>query len=492
MRTLGRTVANWLEGLPSPADRSKPFILSDDQALFVMLFYAVDDGGNFIYRRALLEQAKGWGKSPFAAALAIAEFCGPTFPSGFDAEGQPVGRPWGTGDAPPPWIQVASNAQEQADANVYSMIWSLMSENGAHAAEALHVDLGRTRLYRKDVPAAKLEAVTSKAGSREGQRLTFGLIDESHLMTKESGGIRLAKTIRRNAGKMGGRVLELANAPELGIGSVAEQTADAYAAGEPGILLVANRPSVEPTEDMADDVLLSLLGEVYNGIGWMDLGRILAEVRDPDTGWSEAVRYFFNMPSAGTDALVDPGRWAELLTTADIPDGSRIGLGFVGPSPTTAALIGCTTDGTLFTIGGWGDPVPRRDVQDAVAEAFATYDVGRMFVDVRNWRSEAETWLETFGEVVVAFPTTSPARMAPLIDRFAVAVATGGMHHVEDPELDMHFTNARLRAARSGRVLEVADPDTPIVGVVASLLAFEAAATMPEPEPMAPPSFRWL
>jgi hypothetical protein len=184
------------------------------------------------------------------------------------------------------------------------LIWALLTENEGRAAAALGIDEGRMRLYRTDAPAAKLEAVTSKAGSREGQRLTFGVLDESHLMTKATGGLRLAKTIRRNAGKMGGRVLECANAPELGIGSVAELTADAFTAGEPGILVVGNRPSVEPTEDMADDVLLDLLREVYGGARWIDLTRILAEVRDPDTGWNEAVRYFLNTPSSGTDAPV--------------------------------------------------------------------------------------------------------------------------------------------------------------------------------------------
>src|SRR6266545_3092410 len=175
-----------MAGLPSPSDRSKPFVLSDDQARFVMLFYGVDDSGAFIYRRALLEQSKGWGKSPLAAGLAIAEFAGPTVYGGIDAEGRPVGRPWGTGDAPPPWVQIAASSEDQAAANVYSLIWSMLSENDGAAAEALGIDQGRTRLYRKDSPAAKLEAVTSRAGSREGQRVTFGLLDESHLMTRET------------------------------------------------------------------------------------------------------------------------------------------------------------------------------------------------------------------------------------------------------------------------------------------------------------------
>jgi hypothetical protein len=479
MLTLGRTVANWIAGLPSPADRSQPFILSDDQALFLMLMYAVDERGSFIYRRGLLEQAKGWGKSPLGAALAIAEFCGPVVYDGLGADGQPVGRPWGTGDAPPPWVQIAASSEDQANSNVYSLVWAMLTENDAAAAEALGIDLGRTRLYRKDAPAAKLEAVTSKAGSREGQRVTFAVLDESHLMTKETGGLRLAKTIRRNAGKMGGRIVEFSNAPELGVGSVAELTADAFAAGEPGILLVANHPSVEPREDMDDDMLLSLLAEVYNGARWVDPTRILAEIRDPDTGWSEAVRYFLNWPSAGTDALADPARWAELARDDDLEDGAYVGLGFVGPSASDAALIACTDKGQLFVLGMW-HAVPRQEIAEAITKAFDTYEVGRMFVDVRNWRTEAEAWAEEHRDVVIAFPTNSPARMAPVLDRFRVALAEGDVHHVEDPELTAHMANARLRLARSGYVLEVAQPDRPIVGVAASLLAFEAAATMPE------------
>jgi hypothetical protein len=492
MRTLGGRVADWMQVLPSPSDRSKPFILSDDQALFVKLWYGIDDSGSFIYRRGLLEQAKGWGKSPLGAALAIAEFAGPTFFDGFDAAGQPVGRPWGTGVAPPPWVQIAASSEDQANSNVYSLIWSMLTENEGRAAAALGIDEGRMRLYRTDAPAAKLEAVTSKAGSREGQRLTFAVLDESHLMTKATGGLRLAKTIRRNAGKMGGRVLECANAPELGIGSVAELTADAFAAGEPGILVVGNRPSVEPTEDMADEVLLDLLREVYGGARWVDLMRILMEIRDPDTGWNEAVRYFLNTPSSGTDALVPPARWAELVTASEPSEKARVGLGFVGPSPSSAALMLCTADGTISPLGIWGDPVPRRDVQDAIARAFTTYDVGRFFVDVRNWRTEAEAWGESFGDVVEAFPTNSPVRMAPLLDRFTVAIAEADLHHVEDLELDSHFANARLRAARIGRTLDVAHPDLPIVGVAAALLAFEAASTMPDPGAVPPVMIAWV
>jgi hypothetical protein len=72
--------------------------------------------------------------------------------------------------------------------------------------------------------------------------LTFGLLDESQHFLKSNGGHRLAPVLRRSAAKMDGRTLELANAPELGEDSVAEQTEADFAAGHPGILFMANRP----------------------------------------------------------------------------------------------------------------------------------------------------------------------------------------------------------------------------------------------------------
>jgi hypothetical protein len=88
-------------------------------------------------------------------------------------------------------------------------------------------------------------------------------------------------------------------------------------------------------------------------------------------------------------------------------------------------------------------------------------------------------WGEEHPDIVVNFPTNSPVRMAAVIDRFTVAAAEGDVHHVEDAEFDVQIANARLRPARSGRTLDVAYPDRPIVAVQAALLAFEAAAAMP-------------
>jgi hypothetical protein len=489
MTTLGAVVAEWIaEVLPSPGTRGRPFILSAEQARFTALWYSIDERGRFIYRRGLLQEAKGWGKSPLGAALAIAEFAGPVLFDGFDADGRPVGRPWGTKDSPPAWVQVAASSEEQANSNVFQLAWSLLIENDGAAAEKLGIDEGRTRLYLKSQPAAKFEPVTSEAGSREGQRVTFALLEESHLWNRATGGLRLARTIRRNAGKMAGRTLEFANAYETGACSVAELSADAWEAGEPGICYVHNAPRIEPTPDMVDDELAVLLSDVYADVPWIDVQRILQEVRDVGTPWSEALRYYFNVASSALDSLVDAAQWASLGADAEPEAGSRIALGFLGASADSAALIACTEDSRLFHVGICVDgPVPRLEVEEAIKWSFKQYDVGSAYVDQRNWRTESETWGASFGEVVVAFPANSPRRLEPLIDRFRVAVAEGQLGHNGDTVLATHVNNARLRAAGSGRRIEEAGNDRPITAVIAAMLALEAHARMPEPKPVLRP-----
>lgn len=489
MATLGYGIADWIsDNLASPGDPSRPFVLTDSQVRFLLAWYAIDERGEFLFRRGCLQGPKGVGKSPLLAAIAIAELAGPVVFDGFDPKGRPLGRPWGTGGSPPPWIQVAAGSEDQANSNVFSLVFEFLAVNDGAAATALGIDRGRTRLLLKAQPGAKLEAVTSDAGSREGQRVTFALLDESHLMVKSNGGVRLDRTTRRNAAKMGGRTLECSNAYEPGAGSVAELTATAHELGEPGILYVAPRPSVEPSPEMSDERLLELLREVYGGATWVDLPRIVAEVRDPATPWNESLRYFFNLPTAGAGALVDPAQWATLAKASEPEAGSRIALGFDGSDTHDAtALVGCTAEGHLFAIGIWERPagvtdwrVPRAEVNRSVEWAMERFDVGRFLCDPWQWRSELEAWAERYGtELVMEHPTNSIRLFSPAIDRFRVAVAEGELSHDGDSALARHVGNARMRAARGGVVLEKAGPGRLIDGCIAAILAFEARAGMP-------------
>jgi Terminase large subunit, endonuclease domain len=483
VRTRGWDVLAWSNRyLPSPSDPSQPLVLSDEQARFVLEFYELDEAGGYRYRRALWEGAKGIGKSPLGAVLALSEFAGPTA-------------------APTPWVQIAAVAEEQAVSNVYAVVWQLLSENDGKAARELGIDLGRTRLYLKSNPGAKLEAVTSAWGTREGQRVTFALMDESHAWTKENGGHRLARVLARNAAKVSGRTLELANAHELGEDSQAERTCASFEEGAAGILVSARRPSRQPEPEMDDETLRALLDEVYGGSPWVDVERLMREVRDPGPTWSEVVRFYFNLPEAGTLAAVEPTLWAERKVARELPEGTRLALGFDGShSQDGTALVACTEDGFLAPVEILERPekaeswrVDRSRIERAVELMFERYDVALMYADPWRWQDELAAWAASYGEErVLEFPTNSSTRMAPAVDRFRTAVQEGRVTHDGDPDLTRHVLNARLRKVgrdedgRGRYVLEKAAPKRLIDACVAAVLAVEAAAQIEEAhEPLA-------
>jgi phage terminase large subunit-like protein len=474
------------DNLPSPSDPSRPFEPTGPQLDLLVALYA-EDGGDPLVRRAAWQGSKGIGKSPLAAAIAIDELV----------------------THPAPLVQIAALSEEQANSTIYSLVLSMLRANDRRAAHRLGIDEGYGRLRLTDRPG-KLEAVTSAAGSHEGERTTFAVMDETHLWTRQNGGAGLARTIRRNVSKAGGRTLELSNAHEPGLGSVAEQTEADYLAGKPGILFMATRPSRPPQSADSDEQLLAALAEVYADAPWIDQGRILAEIRDPAVPWDEASRYYLNLPAATASILVDPRRWSALAGGAPIPDGARVAVGFDGShSQDGTAIVLCTEDGhlslELLIERSPSDPpewmVPRQLVHDTLADLFARFEVARLLADPYHWQTELEGWARQYGEsIVLSYPTSSVRRFGAAVDRFRVAVAEGSLSHDGDANLARHLANARLgrgagAAADSGHALftlEKAGPGRLIDAAVAAVLAFEAMAGAPVPEPQRETLFAWV
>lgn len=297
--TLGWLVLEWTYAyLPSPANDKDPLVYTDEQARRILEWYRLDPvTGKFVHNRRMhLQEAKGFGKSPFAASLALAEFCAPVCFDGWDANGQPVGVPWGTGDRPAPWIQIAAVSEAQTK-NTYNAIFAALAANDHRAARALRIDEGRTRLYLRDIPDAMMEPVTAAFGTRTGQRLTFATLDEPQLWKPENGGIKLAKVIQANLTKMDGRAVFTGNAYVSGENSAAEK----YAVDEPGVLRYARRPKEEPDPSMPRPQLRAMLDEVYGDAHWAPRDRILDEALSPTADWDLVKRDFFNIPTPGVE-----------------------------------------------------------------------------------------------------------------------------------------------------------------------------------------------
>jgi hypothetical protein len=473
---------------------------TEEQARLILTWYALDDLGHFPYRRAIVEMPKGWGKSPLAASIALAEFVGPVVFDGWDADGRPVGRP-----REEPVIQIAAVSEDQTD-NTYGAIYSTLS--AGTVADDLGIDIGRTRLYIKGQPSAVLEPVTASAPSREGAPLNISILDETHLWTPTNGGIKLAATLQRNAAKMGGRTFETTNAPLLGVRSVAERSGLAVERGHAGILHYAKRPPVQPEPEWSDPELVVALNAVYGDAHWIDIGRLVKEIRDPSTAWDDALRFYFNTRTAGTGRAVDPRRWAELAAPQDVEAKTEIGLGFDGSvTQDETWLVGCTRAGYAFVIGRWNRPpdspdwrVPRADVQARIEWAFSYYRVGRFLFDPPKWETEGEGWQTRWNtkahELVMPLDTNQPRRQAPAVDRLLVAIREGSIHHDGDPDLADHVAASHLKKVhinapeddgRTRYVIVKGEDRRKIDGAMALLLAYEAAMSMPElPEPVKP------
>lgn len=485
--SLGWALLDWWgDFLPSPRDASSPLIFTDEQAMNLVEWYRLDTRGRRVYRRGYSRRAKGWGKSPVEAAKCIAEFAGPVRFAGWDANGEPVGRPWGTENDPLPWVQVGAVSEDQTD-NTWSVVHYLLTENDGKAADALRVDAGLTRCYLRDRPGAKMEPVTAAAGSREGQPLTYGVLDESHLMVPSNGGVALAKTIRRNVAKMGGTSFETTNSFVIGAKSVAESSYDAVRLGSPGIFadeVEAPREidGVPVNLEAPDGVLLAALRVAYGDSWWADLPRLVADARDTSNEWDDTARFFFNWNMAGTSgwAKVRREAWqARRGRSAPLTDPGWASLS-VGPDQRSASLgfAAVRSDGALQI------EVARHEAGTAwVVEAcrHAQADTARpIVVDPKSPTAGVLDHLRTAGIDIYecSTPEVVGAHSALLNE-----IENGGVVHLDAADLSDAVRLAVPRPVGEGWVFSGRHSLADITPVQAVVLAAMRARQAPEPVP---------
>lgn len=456
--SLGWDIVDWIEAsltVPDGEDQGRPLKLTNEQVSFVVRFYRLDPRtGRRVYRRGVLVRPKGWGKSPFLAGLSLAELVAPVVFDGWDAAGEPVGRP-----QPTPWIQIAAVSEDSTD-NTWSSLLQMV-EDGSVVEQVPGIDVGITRI---NLPGGgKIEPVTSSAGSREGQRLTFAVPDETHLWTPTNGGVKLAATLRRNLAKMDGTSVETTNAPFLGEQSVAEATIEACRRGGAGARGILFDHREAPEVDLDDRrALRKALALVYGDSSWINLDRLLDEIADPDTSPDDARRFYLNQVRAAADRAFDRDRWAELARPDTVvPDKTPIVAGFDGSRFDDAtALIGTViATGFQFVLGMWEKPpgpegegweVPADEVDAAVDDAFTRFRVWRLYVDPPYWESNTAAWAGRYGDKrVLEWWTHRDRQIAFALRAYRQAMTTGELTHDGDPVMARHIGNAVRRRARA-------------------------------------------
>lgn len=413
--SLGWALLPWAEAMlivPAGPKYGQPLVLDGWQIDALVRWYAINPlTGRFIYRRMVLELGKGTGKSPFLAAVTWMELVGPVLFDGWDADGEPVGKPWRT-----PWIQIAASAEDQTD-NCWRHLLHMAGEDARLKAE-YGVDAGETRVTLKDRPG-RIEAVTSKSNTRTGQPITFAGLEETWKLLPGNGGPALARTIRANLTKSSGRSIEVTNAYEPGAGSVAEDSARMADKGREGILYIS--AEAPPVKDVRDpEQLRPALQVIYRDAPWVDIERVIEDCLDDDKPAIEVRREFLNQHVAPEARLARDEVLDEVLDVgAELEDGAPIAVGFDGSKTTDGtAIVGIhMVSGMAFLLGSWRRPpfadrewqVPRAQVMDTLRLVFDRYEVARMKMDPAYWADEMAQLQQSFGrDVVDRFPTSSP------------------------------------------------------------------------------------
>lgn len=466
--TLAYEVGGWIEShcvIPDGVHQGEPYQLTDEMWRFLFAFYRLRevDGPDphrpsaaFVHRGGLLMRPQKWGKGPLAAAICLTEAFGPVRFAGWDGGGEPVGVP-----QPSPWVQIVATSEEQTD-NTWLALYE-MATRGA-VADFPGVDIGVEDI---NLPSGgKIEPRTSSGRARLGARLTFGLFDETGLMTESNGGVLLATTMKRNIGGMGGRWLETTNAYDPSENSVAQRTHESAAPG-----VVKDYRPAPARVDLDDDAeALAALAHVYGDSWWVDHDRILEDARDvavcPHP--ADALRFFFNRLEVGQHDAVDATRWAAKVRPRDLAPREMVCLGFDGSRSLdcTSLVASRVRDGRWFHLRTW-DPavypdhkVPRPEVDLAVEDAFEGYDVRFLFGDPYLWSERFDLWSARWPDRVVEVPTNVDKRMDLAVTRFQTVFA-GEHTHDGDPVLTDHVLSAAIARGRRRDPRPGEDPSRP-------------------------------
>lgn len=450
------------------------------QGNFLLWFYAVDEDGRWLFNHAERRLAKGSGKSPFAAVVALIEFAGPCRVADIDSS-LPVDERVKAKPVPLPLVEIAATAESQT-ANTMRMVRA-MAKKGSPVVLAHGIDPGKTIMYRPET-GGELRIITSSATTAEGSETTFAVGDEREHWTPSNGGTALAEVMDRNLAKSGSRMLATANAWEPGIYSVAEDAWDAWVAQQEGRTkgkgrILYDAVIADPNTDLADEVsLTAALKTVYADCDWVTktggIQTLRDRIWDPRTKPDVARRFYLNQPVASFDSWVTPQQWAAIAAPAIVVEpGDEVVAFFDGSkSDDATALMACrVSDGHVFTIGVWeptgeGDVVDAIAVDAAVAYLFETYQVSAFFADVREWESFTKvSWPTMYGDQLDVWAQPATAKdpqpiawdMRSKTREFTHAaelceaeIESAGFTHDGDSRVARHIGNAKRRPNRHG------------------------------------------
>ena len=507
--TLGFLAADWIAQhciVPDGFRKGDPFEMYDWQLWCTLNHYRVKPTAQvgqlataFHHRRSQVVAPQKTGKGPWSATIVCLEARGPAVFDGWAEEGDayvcaqhgcdcgwvweyeagdPMGIPW-----PTPLIQLLATSEDQV-ANVYRPLQAMVK--GGPLADQMKVGENFIRIGDE----GRVDVVTSSAMSRLGNPITAALQDETGLYTKTNKLVNVAQTQRRGLAGMGGRALGTTNAWDPSEGSDAQRTAESQ---RRDIFKFHELPPAGLSyKDKRERRRIHR--HVYAGSVHVDLDGIEAEAAELlETDPAQAERFYGNRSVAGTESWLREGVWEARAKPRGVPRGTAVVAGFDGSDVDDwTALRLETLDGyqftptygpdelpTIWNPADHGGQVPRLEVDAAVEEVMARYDVVRMYADPPYWESEVDAWVDRYGEKrVIRWYTRRIVQMHAACERLVTDVTKAESPFIHDgcETTTTHVGNARKAARPQKRyVLVKASDAQKIDSAVTSILAHEAA-----------------
>lgn len=477
------------------------YFVSREQLEFLLRLHEIDPRScQRVKKRAVIQRARGWGKSPFLAANGISEALFEVVPDGWDADGQPVARPWSDFKSVIN-VPVTATSEDQVR-NTWQPLLDMARSDAL--VNAFDVDPMDTFI---SIPGGRIEPRTSGGRSIKGlPGQVAAIMDQTEEWVRGNGGLRLAQNIRDNATKASGVVIESPNAFTPGEGSVAEMSArdwDLITSGkhpklsEARILLYDHREAPANTDPADHDSLVYGLRYAYGDSsdhaggcvihnppcdpGWADIAGTALAFLDTSNDPQVLRADFLNQITHATNSFVSSPELRAIIDTEKVISKSEpITLGFDGSEgrkdahiADSTVLIGYSiTQKHFFKIGVWEQPdgpagegwrPPALEVEAAVRDTFKNFNVVGFYADPSaGWAGQVKTWeAEHHKRLKVKLTANEPIRwrqkdIGRTCDAFAnlhSAIVAGDVTYDGSKELTAHLLNARRDARRNGYVL---------------------------------------
>jgi hypothetical protein len=481
--TLGPQVCDFLEerSIFGPGSlKGQPYQIDDEFRAQLYRAYEVypkghEWAGRRRFKRVVVSVRKGLAKTEKLAQLTLAELHpdGPVRCDGFDAHGQPVGRP-----VRDPYIPLLAVTLEQVEELAYGALYAIVTE----CPDADLFDASLERIIRLDEHGradGKAVPLSNSPGARDGARTTFQGFDEPHRLFLPRA-IEAHETMVANLEK---RVLEdpwgayVGTAGEPGQGSIAEglhQEAELIERGE------IDDPQLFYFYRWADgkhdltklDERIAAVAEATGPIGEYGPGQFhsIAKQWDrPKADRKYLERVWLNRWTKSGAQAFDVHRWVEDLARSEpLAPGSFVTAGFDGARfrDSTGIVLTDIPTGRQQLWATWEKPLEGDDWEIDEAEVTAAWEQIVARFDLWKAYGDPPHWTETWGSYAARWPdqfeewwTNRRTPMAYAVREYAEGMDTAAVTHVSRPDNDLDEAFDRHIAAAGRKDVNLFDDE---------------------------------